>query len=138
MREYSVAERRTVLIAACMAIFVNPLAGTMLNLALNDIGADLQCSAHELGWIASIFFIVSVVAMVPAARLADIYGKRRVFLAGTLVTVVGLLLSMTAQNIYMLYVFRGMTGIGTACISSTSVSMIVDVYPRDQRGAALA
>ncbi|MBR1974194.1 MAG: MFS transporter, partial [Candidatus Methanomethylophilaceae archaeon] len=110
----------------------------MLNLALNDIGADLQCSAHELGWIASIFFIVSVVAMVPAARLADIYGKRRVFLAGTLVTIVGLLLSMTAQNIYMLYVFRGMTGIVTACISSTSVSMIVDVYPRDQRGAALA
>lgn len=136
--EYSVAERRTVLIASCMAIFVNPLAGTMLNLALNAIGADLQCSAHELGWIASIFFIVSVVAMVPAARLADIYGKKRVFLIGTLIALVGLLLSMTAQNILMLYVFRGMTGIGTACISSTSVSMIVDVYPRDQRGAALA
>lgn len=138
MTEYTASERRTVLIASCMAIFINPLAGTMLNLALNAIGADLDCSAHELGWIASIFFIVSVVAMVPAARMADIYGKKRVFLVGSVIAVAGLILSMTAHNIHMLYVFRGMTGIGTACISSTSVSMIVDVYPRDQRGAALA
>ena len=138
MREYTAAERRTVLIASCMAIFVNPLAGTMLNLALNAIGADLDCSAHELGWIASIFFIISVVAMVPAARLADIFGKKRIFLIGSVIAMAGLLLSMTAQDIRMLYVFRGMTGIGTAFISATSVSMIVDVYPRDRRGAALA
>lgn len=138
MVEYSVTERRLVLVASCMAIFVNPLVGTMLNLALNAIGSDLDCSAHQLGWIASIFFIVSVVAMVPAARMADIFGKRRVFLAGTAIASVALVLSMFAQDIYMLYVFRGLTGIGTACISSTSVSMIADVYPRDQRGSALA
>lgn len=138
MREYTPTERRTVLIASCMAIFVNPLAGTMLNLALNAIGSDLDCSAHQLGWIASMFFIVSVVAMVPAARLADIYGKRVIFLSGTVIAVAGLVLSTMAQDIYMLYFFRGMTGIGTACIAATSVSMIVDVYPRDKRGSALA
>lgn len=138
MGEYTASERRTVLIASCMAVFVNPLAGTMLNLALNAIGADLDCSAHRLGWIASIFFIVSVVAMVPAARLADILGKKVVFLIGSAIAIAGLLLSMTAQDIRMLYVFRGMTGVGTAFISATSVSMIVDVYPRDRRGAALA
>ena len=138
MGEYTSHERRLVLVAACMAIFVNPLVGTMLNLALNAIGSDLHCSAHQLGWIASIFFIASVVAMVPAARMADIIGKKRVFLIGTVISAIALILSMFAQDIYMLYVFRALTGIGMAFISSTSVSMIVDVYPRDHRGAALA
>ncbi|MGN1045422.1 MAG: MFS transporter [Candidatus Methanomethylophilaceae archaeon] len=138
MQEYTAVERRLVLIASCMAIFVNPLIGSMLNLALNAIGSDLHCSAHQLGWIASIFFISSVAAMVPAARLADIIGKRRVFIAGALIALVSLLLCTLSQDIYMLYLFRGMSGIGTACISSTSISMIADVYPKERRGSALA
>ena len=85
MQVYTATERRLVLVASCMAIFVNPLIGSMLNLALNAIGSDLHCSAHQLGWIASIFFISSVATMVPAARLADIIGKRKVFVAGAVI-----------------------------------------------------
>ena len=138
MQVYTATERRLVLVASCMAIFVNPLIGSMLNLALNAIGSDLHCSAHQLGWIASIFFISSVATMVPAARLADIIGKRKVFVAGAVIAMVSLLLCTLSQNIQMLYLFRGMSGIGTACIASTSISMIADVYPKEIRGSALA
>ncbi len=113
------------------------MVGTMLNLALNAIGAEFNCSAHDLGWVSSIYFIVSVMALVPTAKLSDIYGKKKMFMTGIVIATVGLIFCSTAQNIYSLYVFRGVCGVGMAMISGTSVSMISDVYPKEERGAAL-
>ena len=45
---YTKAEKHTVLAASCLAIFVNPLAGSMLNLALKAIQTDFGCSEHQL------------------------------------------------------------------------------------------
>ena len=135
---YTVSEKRTVLAASCFAIFVNPLAGSMLNLALAAIQADFHCSEHQLGWVASIYFIVSVMFLLPSAKLADIYGKKLVFLLGAVIALTGVILSIFSPNIIMLYVFRGVTGIGMAAISATSVSMISDVYDHHERGLALA
>ena len=136
--EFSKAEKHTVLAAACTAIFINPLVGSMLNLALTAIGDDLGCSTYQLGWLTSIYFMASVMAMMPAAKLSDIYGKKRIFMLGILIAVGGLILSSTARDIYMLYVYRALTGFGTAMISCNSVSMISDVYRRHERGMALS
>ena len=136
--EFSKAEKHTVLAAACTAIFINPLVGSMLNLALTSIGDDLGCSTHQLGWLTSVYFMSSVMAMMPAAKLSDIYGKKRVFMIGIFIAVIGLILSSTSQDIYMLYLFRAVTGCGPAMISCNSVSMIADVYKRTERGMALS
>ena len=135
---FTKAEKHTVLAASCLAIFVNPLAGSMLNLALSAIQADFGCSEHQLGWVASIYFIVSVMCLLPAAKIADIFGKKIVFLCGAVIALTGVILSMTASDIYTLYVYRGITGVGMAAISATSVSMISDVYEPHERGLALA
>lgn len=135
---FTKTEKRTVLAASCLAIFVNPLAGSMLNLALSAIQLDFQCSEHQLGWVASIYFIVSVMFLLPMAKAADIYGKKTVFLCGAVIALTGIILSIYSPNIVMLYVFRGVTGVGMAAISSTSVSMISDVYEHHERGLALA
>ncbi len=132
------AEKLTVLAAACTAIFINPLVGSMLNLALTAIGDDLGCSTHQLGWLTSVYFIASVMAMMPAAKLSDIYGKKRIFMLGICIAVAGLILSSTSRDIYMLYLYRAFTGLGTAMISCNSVSMISDVYLRNERGMALS
>ena len=62
---FTKAEKHTVLAASCLSVFVNPLAGSMLNLALSAIQADFGCSEHQLGWVASIYFIVSVMCLLP-------------------------------------------------------------------------
>ena len=136
--EFTKAEKHAVLAAACTAIFINPLVGSMLNLALTSIGDDLGCSTHQLGWLTSVYFIASVMAMMPAAKLSDIYGKKRIFMLGIVIAVAGLILSSTSRDIYSLYFFRAFTGFGTAMISCNSVSMISDVYRRHERGMALS
>ena len=135
--DYTSAEKHSVLAAACITIFVNSIAGSMLNLALCSIGDDFGVGAHDLAWVTSIYFIVSVSFLLPAARLADIYGKKKVFLAGTLITLFSMLMCSLSWDIVSLYVFRGTSGIGLAFLASTSVSMISDVYPRGERGTAL-
>lgn len=130
-------EKRTVLLASCLAIFVNPLAGSMLNLALGAIQADFHCSEHELGWVSSVYFIISVMCVLPAAKLSDIYGKKKMFLLGAVFACAGAILSMMSQNIIQLYIFRGITAVGAAFISSTCVAMIADVYAPHERGGAL-
>lgn len=137
-RTFTSAEKHTVLLAACLAIFINPLVGSMLNLALTAIGDDLDCSTHQLGWLTTLYFLSSVMAMMPAAKLSDIYGKKRIFVIGIAISVTGLVLSSTSRDIYMLYIFRMFTGVGTAMISCNSVSMISDVYTRHERGMALS
>ena len=136
--EFTKAEKHAVLAAACTAIFINPLVGSMLNLALTSIGDDLGCSTHQLGWLTSVYFIASVMAMMPAAKLSDIYGKKRIFMLGIVIAVAGLILSSTSRDICSLYFFRAFTGFGTAMISCNSVSMISDVYRRHERGMALS
>ena len=137
MAEYSKRVKRLVLGASCLAIFVNPLAGSMLNLALGAIQNDFGCSEHELGWVSSVFFIVSVICLLPASRLADIYGKKRTFIWGTIIGSIGAVCSIFSPNIIFLYIFRGITALGTAFTSCTCVSMIADVYPPHERGGAL-
>ena len=134
---YTVKEKHSVLAAACITIFVNSIAGSMLNLALCSIGEDFGAGAHDLAWVTSIYFIVSVSFLLPAARLADIYGKKRIFIVGTLITLGSMLMCSLSWDIVSLYVFRGSSGIGLAFLASTSVSMISDVYPRGERGTAL-
>ncbi len=137
MAEHSKRVKHLVLAASCLAIFVNPLAGSMLNLALGAIQTDFGCSEHELGWVSSVFFIVSVMCLLPASRLADIYGKKRTFIWGSIIGSIGAVCSIFSPNIVFLYVFRGITAVGTAFTSCTCVSMIADVYLPDERGGAL-
>ncbi len=134
---YSKKEQLTVLAAACIAIFVNPMTGSMLNLALKQIQNDFGCSEYSLTWITSIFFIVCVMFLLPCSKLADIYGKKRTFLIGVVIGLIGAIASSCAWDIYSLYVFRGVTAVGMAFVSCTSVSMISDVYPPNKRGGAI-
>ena len=98
---YSKKDQRVVLAASCIAIFVNPLIGSMLYLALGDIGQDFNCSEHNLSWISSIYFLVSVMFLLPCTKLADIYGKKKTFIIGVLIGIVGLVLSSISVNIYL-------------------------------------
>ncbi len=134
---FSAVEKRNVLIASSIAIFINPMMGTMMNLALTAIGIDFNIGAHDLGWITTIFFLLSVTAMVPFARLADIHGKKKIMIIGLILVTIFATASALAPNYYFLLLFRGLTGVGTAAIAVTSTSMIAEAFEAGERGRAL-
>lgn len=131
-------ERRIALAAACLAAFVSPLTGAAITLSLNDIGSDLGCTAQQLSWLTSAYFVFTVPMMIPAARLADIYGKKRVFIIGAAIGAAALMATAIVENPMQFYVARAFTAVGAACITGTSVSVIVEAFPEEGRPSALA
>ncbi|MDY0293995.1 MAG: MFS transporter [Candidatus Methanomethylophilaceae archaeon] len=135
--EFTRREKRLVLAASCIAIFITPLMGTMINLALVPIGQEFGVGTHGLGWMSAAFFLSSVMFLVPIAKVSDIYGKRKVMVAGLLVITVASVLSSLAPEYTTLILSRVAAGIGAAAVSCTSLSMLSDVFGRNERGAAL-
>ena len=136
--EISLKERRIVLIACCIGAFITPLITTMINLAMPTIGHVFGISEHDREWLVIIFFLSSVAFLVPMSRLSDLYGKKRMFICGIIIIFIASVMSAFADSFAALLFWRVVTGVGAACISSASISMIAQVYPKMHRGLPLA
>jgi len=135
-QEHSVGTRRRVLSAACIMAFISPAMGMMISLALVSMGRDLNVGAHSMSLIVTAFFVTSVIFLVPAARLSEIYGKKKVVYAGLIMITLFSLLASVSWDFPSLLVFRSAMGIGTSFILTASVSLLTDVYPPGGRGTA--
>ncbi|NLL94638.1 MAG: MFS transporter [Thermoplasmatales archaeon] len=135
---YTRSDKRALLTASCIATLVSPLMGTMINLALKTIGEEFEVGAHTLALLTTVFFVSSVVFLAPAARLSEIHGKRKVFMAGLAITALSALLGSLSPNFWALCLFRIAMGASTAMTICTSLSMISDVFPPGERGFAIA
>jgi len=131
------SSKEAVLIVATMASFLFPFMGSAVNIALPSIGRDLSLDAVTLGWITTAFLLASACLLVPFGRIADIYGRKKIFTYGIIIfTAASLLLGMSSSAA-MLISFRVLQGIGGAMIAGTGVAMLTSVFPANERGRAL-
>lgn len=125
------------LFSLCLAVFIVPLAMSAVNLALPPIALDLNADAVSLSWLASLPVWGSVILMLPIARAADIWGRKRLHLIGlTLFTIT----SLTAANIdtiNQLLVLRIIQGISSSFIFATSLAMVASLAGTQRRGMFL-
>ena len=135
---FTAREKRIVIIACCVSAFIAPLAASMINVAIPTIGAQFGVSAHDCGWLVSAYFLSSVAFLVPMSRLSDLYGKRKLFIYGLMIVLFSSLMSGFSTSFMMLMSWRLLTGLGTACVASTSISIIAQVFPKAHRGMPLA
>ena len=131
------ASKEVVLLVATMASFLFPFMGSSVNIALPSIGKELSLDAITLSWIATAYILASATLLVPFGRIADIYGRKRIFTYGIFIFTVASLLSGIASSAAMLISFRVLQGIGSAMITGTGVAMLISVYPADETGKAL-
>jgi len=124
-------------IVAGLAAFLAPFMGSAINIALPSIGSRFGAEAVTLGWVATGYLLAAAVFLVPFGRLADIYGRKKFFLAGILVYSTSTLLSAVAPSISALIGFRVLEGTGGAMIFGTGVAILTSVFPPGERGRAL-
>lgn len=135
--DYRESERRLVMLACCLSGFIAPLLSTMMNLSLVSIGEEFSVGSHELAYVNTAFLLSSVVFMVPLSKAADIFGKKRLFLTGLVTILVACLAAVVSPSFWWLVGCRAMMGAGAAALSSTSISLITDVFPGNRRGGAI-
>lgn len=132
-----VATKRAALFAASLASFVTPFMGSSVNIALPSIGQEFAMNAVVLSWVATSYLLAAAMFLVPFGRIADIYGRKRIFTYGMLIYTLSSLLSAFATSGSLLISFRILQGIGGAMIFGTGVAILTSVFPVGERGKAL-
>lgn len=137
MEAISKSQRKILLLASCVASAITPMTGSMMNLSLVGIGGEFIVGAHSLAYVNTIFLLSSVIFMVPISKVADIYGRKQLFIIGLLIHVVSSFGGHFSTSYEMLLFFRFLMGMGTAAIATTAITMITDAFPVHERGAAI-
>jgi len=130
-------EKRAILVVTCTASFLFPFMGSTVNVALPSIGVDLHMSAVQLAWVATSFLLTSAVLLVPVGRFADMRGRKRVFVSGVGLYIVGSLSAWLAPSGVLLIASRVIQGAGGAMLASTSLAILSSAYGHGERGRAL-
>ncbi|MFA7694643.1 MAG: MFS transporter [Methanoregula sp.] len=130
-------EKRIVLLIAILAGFLTPFDGSAVNIALPTIGNQFHMDAIALSWVATAYLLAAALFLVPFGKIADIYGRKKVFLWGlALFGVASFVMTLVATEQQMITV-RVFQGIGSAMIFGTSVAILTAVFPPGERGKAL-
>jgi len=108
-----------------------------VNIALPSIGKELSLDAVTLGWIATAYLLSSAALLVPFGRIADIYGRKKIFTWGIGIFTFSSLLSGLANSATMLIAWRVLQGIGGAMLAGTLVALLTTVFPAKDRGKIL-
>jgi len=129
--------KRVVLLVVTMASFVFPFTFSAVIIALPTIGRELSLGAVTLGWIATAYLLSSATLLVPFGRIADIYGRKKIFTCGIVIFTLSSLFSGMASSVTMLISCRVFQGVGGAMLAGTVVALLTTVFPANERGKVL-
>ncbi len=125
------------LIALCVAQLMIFLDATVVNVALPSIQRQLRFSQASLSWVVNAYLLTFGGFLLLSGRLGDVFGRRRIFVAGLLAFVAASVACAAAGSRTALLLARAAQGLGGAVVSAVGLSMIVTLFsePRDRTRA---
>jgi EmrB/QacA subfamily drug resistance transporter len=122
--------RRTwILIAVSLATFMTYLDNNIVNVAIPAIQRDLHLNRAGLEWVVSGYILVFASLLLAGGRLADIFGRRRLFLVGLSIFTAASLAAGLAGGVDVLVASRAVQGLGAALLTPTTLALISANYP---------
>ena len=134
-----VTSSRRVLLITVGAAFLSSLDLFVVNVAFDEIGRDLNVgradgpSAADLSWVLNAYAVVYAALLVPFGRLADRYGRRRLFLLGVAVFTAASAACAVGGDVWTLVAFRALQAIGAAAMTPTSLGILLATLPPERR-----
>ncbi|MGZ7134605.1 MAG: MFS transporter [Methanobacterium sp.] len=128
--------KNTVLITVILGSFLIPFMGTSINLALPSIQREFLLDAVLLSWIPTAFILANAALILPFGRLADIKGRKKIFLYGVITYTFASFLAAISPSGILLLIFSFLQGIGCSMIFGTGVALISSVFGPRERGKA--
>jgi EmrB/QacA subfamily drug resistance transporter len=126
-----------VLMVTSVAVFMSFLDVTIVNIAFPDIRASFSSTALAgLSWILTAYNIVFAALLVPAGRIADHIGRRRMFLGGLLTFLGASVVAGLAPTVELLIAARVVQAAGAAALVPTSLALLLPEFPLAQRATA--
>jgi EmrB/QacA subfamily drug resistance transporter len=130
-------QEKSALFVASITSFTGPFVISSVNVALPAIQREFNADAVQLSWIATALLLAVAVTLVPAGRIADIHGRKKIFTWGLSLYTLASLLAAFADSVEMLIFFRVFQGVGSAMFLTTGMAIITSIFPPKKRGKAI-
>jgi MFS family permease len=117
-----------VLAVRCLGLFMILLDGTIVNIAIPNIQGYFDTSVGNIEWVMNAYILAFAVLLVTLGRFCDLWGRRKLFVAGMVLFTLGSLACCLAPSIYLLIACRVLQGIGGAAMMPSTLSIIAAVF----------
>ncbi len=128
---------KSALFVATLTSFMGPFTISSVNVALPTIQTEFSADAILLSWVATSYLLAIAVFLVPFGKIADIYGRKKIFSRGVVLYTLSSLLAAFSVSIRMLIFMRVLQGIGAAMFVTTGMAIITSIFPPSRRGRAI-
>jgi EmrB/QacA subfamily drug resistance transporter len=129
--------KNVVLLIAILTSFLAPFTSSSVNVAIPSISTELSLGAVSLNWVATAYLLAAAALLVPFGRLADIYGRKRIFQIGIVINSIASILCGFSSSGSWLIFFRVLEGVGASMIFGTAIAILTSVFPLQERGRVL-
>jgi len=117
--------------------FMSSLDSSIVNVALPTMSKSFNADLSTLQWVVTAYLLTIMSFLLVAGRLADLFGRKRVYSTGFLIFTIGSILSSFAPNIWFLIGARIFQALGAAMLMANSAAIITSVFPPKERGRGL-
>jgi len=121
--------RRWTLIAVALATFMTYLDNNIINVAIPTMQRDLHLSQSGIEWVVSAYILVFAGLLLAGGRLADVFGRRRLFILGLSIFTAASLFAGLVGQVDLLIAGRALQGLGAALVTPTTLAIIGATYP---------
>ncbi len=125
------------LLVTTLGAFLTPYMSSAVNLALPAIGTEFRMSAVSLSWIATAYLLAAAIFLVPFGKLADIYGRKRIYTYGVVIYTISAILLANSNSEMELIFFRLVEGLGAAMLFGSGTAILTSIFPPGERGRVL-
>ncbi len=133
----SEARRWAILIAVGICLFLGSVDGSIVNVALPTLMKEFRADFPTIQWVVLSYLLGLTVLMVGAGRLADLVGKKRIFVAGIVLFVTASMLCGLAPTVQWLIGFRVLQSVGAAMVIALGTAILTETWPSSERGKAI-
>ncbi|GIO21482.1 MFS transporter [Oceanobacillus sp. J11TS1] len=125
-------KRPIVLISLVLSMFMSAIEGTIIATAMPNIVSDLG-GFTLYSWVFSSFLLMQAVTTMIYGKLADLFGRKPIFVIGVVIFLIGSLLCGLAETMTALIVFRFIQGLGAGAVHPMVTTMVGDMYNLEER-----
>jgi EmrB/QacA subfamily drug resistance transporter len=130
--------RRQALGVLALSLLVITMGNTILNVGLPTIREELHASSSQLQWIVDSYLLVFAGFLLAAGSLGDRFGRKRALMSGLIVFGLGSVFAALSTDATMLIASRALMGLGAAAIMPTTLSILTNIFPSNERPKAIA
>lgn len=131
-------QRYWAILNLAVGLALSVLDSAIANIALPAIAKEIHASPADSIWVINAYQLAVVISLLPLASLGDIFGYRRIYMAGIAVFTGAALVSALSHSLEMLTLGRALQGLGAAGMMSVNTALVRFTYPRRQLGRGIA